>query len=361
MTGGVAIAHDYLTQRGGAERVVLEICRSFPGAPVHTSLYDQDATFPDFRGIDVRTSRWSDLPVFRRDHRRLFPVMGPMMQARKIDADVLIASSSGWAHGMQSSGRKLVYCHTPARWIYRADEAMNGAGLRYRASVNALRPALRRWDQSAARTADKYIANSEATRALVRDVYGIDAVVLPPPLALDIGGEVTPVPDVASVDILVVSRLRSQKNVDLVIAAAHDLTDRQFVVVGTGHLMDALIAVAPSNVTFVGRVPDSELRWLYRNASMLLAPAFEDFGLTPIEAAAHGLPTVALRAGGYLETVIDGRSGVFFDELDVRAVGDAIRRCSSETWNADEIRACAEPYDRELFAERLRALVQEIM
>lgn len=359
MSATVAIAHDYLTQRGGAERVVVEICRSFPGALLHTSLYDSDATFPAFKSFDVRPSRCCDHPVFRRDHRRLFPILAPMMRARKIEADVLIASSSGWAHGMQSSGHKIVYCHTPARWIYRSEEAMKGAGLRYRASVSALRPALRRWDQRAARTADSYLANSLNTRDLIREVYGIDAEVLPPPLALDVAGEVTPICDLDSVDILVVSRLRSQKNVDLVIAAARELPSRHFAIVGIGHLMEALMVDAPPNVQFLGTVSDDQLRWMYQNAEMLLAPAHEDFGLTPIEAAAHGVPTVAFRSGGYCETVIDGRSGVFFDELEVDQVVAAIRSCTSVGWSVEDIQACAEPYDRNRFAGRLRALVAE--
>ena len=98
---------------------------------------------------------------------------------------------------------------------------------------------------------------------------------------------------------------------------------------------------------------------MYQNAQMLLATAYEDFGLTPIEAAAHGLPTVALLSGGYCETVIDGRSGVFFDELEVREVVAAIRSCTAAGWNVEDIRACAEPYDCDHFASRLRALVAE--
>ena len=122
----VAIAHDYLTQRGGAERVVVSMLRAFPEATVHTLIYNPDTTFPEFRDATVVTSPINRVGAFRRDHRAALSVMPWAVSQMHIDADVVIASSSGWAHGMSTSGRKLVYCHAPARWLYQRDRYLGG-------------------------------------------------------------------------------------------------------------------------------------------------------------------------------------------------------------------------------------------
>ena len=113
----VAIVHDYLTQLGGAERVVLELTRAFPAAPVFTSLYAPDCTFPAFRDVDVRASALDRSSFLRAHHRAAFPLLAPTFSAMHVDADVVVCSSSGWAHGVRTTGAKLVYCYTVARWL----------------------------------------------------------------------------------------------------------------------------------------------------------------------------------------------------------------------------------------------------
>ena len=122
----VVLVHDYLTQRGGAERVVLSMTRAFPHAPLYTSLYDPRATFPEFGEIDVRTLPINRLPPLRRHHRAALPLLAPSFSSLRISADVVICSSSGWAHGARVEGRKIVYCHTPARWLYQSDRYLRG-------------------------------------------------------------------------------------------------------------------------------------------------------------------------------------------------------------------------------------------
>ena len=123
MTGRptVAIAHDYLTQRGGAERVVLALHRAFPDATIHTTLYDPDGTYPEFRDARIVTSPINRIGPLRREHRAALPLLPYAVSRLRIDADVVVASSSGWAHGVPTTGRKIVYCHAPARWLYQAD------------------------------------------------------------------------------------------------------------------------------------------------------------------------------------------------------------------------------------------------
>src|SRR5688572_8459830 len=152
----VALAHDYITQRGGAERVAAIMAEAFPRAPMYTTLYEPRTTFGEFATLDIRTSALNWLPLLRRDHRLALPVLAPVVSRMIVDADVLLASSSGWAHGIGCTGRKIIYCHAPARWLYQRDRYLGGAeGLRWpqrarRAlaggSVGVLGAPLRVWD-----------------------------------------------------------------------------------------------------------------------------------------------------------------------------------------------------------------------
>ena len=209
----VALVHDYLNQRGGAERVVLELAAMFPDAPLYTSLYRRGSTFPEFAPLDVRTTFLDKLPVDRR-FRALFALYPVAFRSLgSIDADIVISSSSGWAHFVRTSPRAFhaVYCYNPARWLYGDYRA--GA-----AAQRALAPfagALRRLDQRAARRPDLYIAISEIVRERIRRHYGRDAPIVYPPVDVD---RFTPSP--RGERLLVVARLLPYKRVDLAVDAA---------------------------------------------------------------------------------------------------------------------------------------------
>ncbi len=339
MTPTVAIAHDYLTQRGGAERVVLAMARAFPDAPIHTTLYDPDGTFPEFAGLDVRTSPLNRVGALRRNHRAALPVLAPAASAITISADLVLASSSGWAHGFRTDGAKVVYCHSPARWLYRPVEYLGeGSGPAKRAAVHLLGPPLRRWDQRAARTADRYLANSRAIAALVQQTYGVPAQLLIPPPGLTPDGTILPVPALADWAEqgfhLVVSRLMPYKHVDQVLRAFATMPDRRLVVVGRGPEQARLEAVAPPNARLLQGLDDGHLRWLYAHATALVAPSLEDLGLTPLEIAGFGRPVLALRAGGYLDTVVEGTTGLFFEAPTASQVAAAVEQGAAVDWDA---------------------------
>ena len=117
----VALVHDYLTQRGGAERVVALLCETFPQAPLHTSFYEPPQTFAEFENVDVRASRLNRIASFRRDPRTALALLAPTFSTMRVDADVVLATSSGWAHGVKTSAPLVVYCFAPARWLYQSD------------------------------------------------------------------------------------------------------------------------------------------------------------------------------------------------------------------------------------------------
>ena len=364
----IALAHDYITQRGGAERVALAMARAFPSAPLHTTLYDPDGSFPEFGALDIRTSHLDRFGILRRHHRLALPFLPGAVTSHQIEADVVIASSSGWAHGFPTDGRKIVYCHSPARWLYQSARyagQSEGAGLRSRAvslATAVLGPGLRRWDAKAAASADRYLVNSRVVQDAVRDVYGITAEILPPPPApFDLSVAAQPVASVERPFVLCVARLLPYKNVDLVIKAVAAVPGVDLVVVGVGPDRPRLdeLARRSGGTHLVGRASDAQLRWLYENAAGLVAASYEDFGLSPLEAASFGRATVALHDGGYLDTVDERVNGVFFNDLSSDAVSEAVEALLVREWDTARIQDHAESFSEARFAARLRSVVDD--
>ncbi|MFI2296564.1 glycosyltransferase [Isoptericola sp. NPDC019571] len=364
----VALAHDYLTQRGGAERVALTMARAFPSAPLYTTLYHPDGTFPEFADVDVRPSRLDRVGALRRHHRLALPLLRGAVESEPVEADVLLASSSGWAHRYRGARRTVVYCYAPARWLYQRDRYLSGASgrawkERWRtglagAALDLLGPGLRESDAAAAARADVYLAVSTVARRAVREAYGIDAEVVAPPPAMEPEGPVTPIPGIAPGYLLCVARLLPYKNVDVVVAAARRLR-LPLVVVGDGPDRERLERLADERVRFVGKVDDAQLRWLYGHASLLVATSYEDYGLTPLEAAAFGVPAVTLGTGGYLDTVVDGVTGLYVDSPDAAPVAEGIEAALARSWDQEAIGVHVKGFSKDAFVARLQAVVAQ--
>lgn len=350
----VALAHDYLTQRGGAERVALAMTRVFPGAPIHTSVYAPPQTFPDFADVDVRVSRLQSFPVLRRDPRLAMPLLASVWDATTVtDVDAVVVSSSGWAHAARvpAATAKVVYCHNPARWLYQPDDYFTDPV--QRAAFAPLRQALVRWDQRAARGADVYLANSSVVAQRIEATYGRPAQVLHPPVAIDVAGRQLAVDGVAPGYWLTVARGRGYKNVDAVRQAVLALPGERLVVVGSpppGTPTDP-------RVRWLGVVSDAELRWLYAHARALVSVSREDFGLTPLEANAFGTPVAVLRAGGFLDSLAEGVSGAWIEAPTADAVARTL--AGFPTLDPDGVRRHAAGFGEAAFGARLRAVVEE--
>ncbi|CAB4772657.1 MAG: glycosyltransferase [Actinobacteria bacterium] len=351
----LALAHDYLTQRGGAERVVAAWTQFVPTAPLFTNLYEPTTTFDEFASVEIHTGRLDRIPYFRHHHRAALPFLASATKAITITADITLASSSGWAHGVTASDYLAVYCHAPARWLYQTDRYLRRDGLSPVAqSSRMLFRQLRRWDEAAQRRANLYIVNSSATQALVQEVYGRSASIVAPPVDIP---SVMPVGDDRG-DVLVVARLLPYKNVDLALEVARSMPDVRFRVVGDGPLRDTLRQLAPPNVTFLGAVSDEELWLEYASTQVHLALSHEDFGITPLEAAAAGKPTVARKSGGYLDT-ITASTGILIDEdaLTASAIVESLEQALVRTWDPHHLRRHAEQFSREAHWAALRAVV----
>ena len=368
----VAIAHDYLTQRGGAEKVVLSMSRAFPNAPIYTLLYDPAETYPEFADRDIRVSPLNTLGFFRRNHRVALPILPLAAQSMFVDADVVVTSSSGWAHGFGTRGRKLVYCHTPARWLYVRDIYL---GERPRISARAALAGtswyLRAWDRRAAMSCDRHMAVSSVIQGRIADAYGIAADVVPPPVPMSRDRAAEPLAEVRrwlaeegvtdpnETFYLCVSRLLPYKNVDAVVRAFAG-SDRRLVIVGRGPETERIRNLKTENVLMLSDLADEQMVWLYQRCRALIAASYEDFGLTPIEAGVWGRPTVALRWGGFLDTVHEGVSGIYFDEPDPQPIAAALDRLEASSFDPDKIRRHVEQFTEERFAQSLYAAVDDL-
>jgi len=348
----VAIVHDYLNQRGGAERVVAEMAAIWPHAPIYTSLYRPDSTIAGFKQMNIQASMLDRLPV-DRSFRLLAPLYPLAFRSLgTLTQELVISSSSGWAHGVHTAPESLhvIYCHTPARWLYATAEYLGQP--RWQRPLAPMLAALRSWDRSASKRADAYIANTATVRARIRRVYGIDADVVYPPVDTK---RFTPRP--RGERLLTVARLLPYKRIDLAVATA-SRAGLGLDVVGDGPELGRLRALAGPSVTFHGRIDDRAATELVENCRALCVPGTEDFGIAVIEALAAGKPVVAFAGGGVLETLEDGRSGVLFHHTTIDDLLDAIRRCDELDADPAELATLASRYSTEAFAENLRASVQ---
>lgn len=347
----IAIAHDYLTQQGGAERVALHLADAFPGAPIFTSVFDPEGTFPEFRNHDVRTSGLQRISAFRRDPRRAFPLLARSWADHDLtEFDAVVVSTSGWAHGIAAKSNipRIVYCHNTPRWLYQTGEYVQNIG--ERTAVRALRRRLTTWDQAAACRATEYFANSRAVQGRVRACYGIDASFLPPPPGLAPEGPSMRPPESPDPGfMLCIARNRRYKNVKSVIAVAESEPGRELAIVG---LSRTDLRDVPDNVSPLGRVSDTELRWLYTHASSLVNMSHEDFGLTPIEANGFGTPAVAIRAAGFLDSVDDGVSGILTPDDSTTSILKALE--ASTDLKVSEIKRHARRFSPSAFKHRIQ-------
>jgi len=355
----VALVHDYLTQHGGAERVLQALHDLYPDAPVFTSIADFSALPASWGSWDVRQSALGHVPGMARWHRGLLPVYPALFRSFRRDLaqfDLILADSSAWAHRAPAPpGAVLVcYCHSPARFLY-LDPAYLGPA-RLPAPVRVVsRPmfaALRRGDRRAAARVDRYVANSRAVADRIAQRYGRAATVVYPPVdterfASAAGSQPEPW-------FLVVSRLVPHKRVDLAVDACTQ-AGLPLKVIGEGRALASLQARAGPTVTFLGRLDDDDVARHVALSRALILPGQEDLGMTAVEAQAAGRPVVAFGYGGALETVVPGETGVFFQQPTAESLIEALVSASRMSWDREFIRTNAARFNAQRFADEMRA------
>lgn len=334
--------------------------RAFPEALLYTSVYEPRLTFPEFGRYDVRTTGLQRVTLFREDPRKALPLLAAAFSGLRVeDVDVVICSSSGWAHGVSTGSPKLVYCYNPPRWLWQREDYVAAQPRPVQLAFRLMSPYLRRWDQRAARQARQYLTSSTTVQNRIRRIYGIEAELLPPPVTIDPAAARHPVGGVESGFFLVVSRARGYKNVEHVCLAFERMPDQRLVVAGE---LPGRPGGGPwsENISGVARLSDPELRWLYANCRAVLSTAHEDFGLTPLEGNAFGRPALVLRAGGFLDTIVEGVTGFYLEDGQPESVVAAVECLLKNPLDSDPIVEHARLYDEAVFAESLRRHVHRL-
>jgi glycosyltransferase involved in cell wall biosynthesis len=358
----VALVHDYLTQYGGAERVLEVLHSMYPDAPVFTSLYAPDELPDSLREWDIRTSPLSRIPSATRDHRRwtlLYPLVFKNFGRQLRDFDVVISDSSAWSHLAQPGHGipTVCYCHSPARFLYGDDNYLEAAQLPRpaRLIVNGVFGAMRGIDQRAAAKVTRFVANSEEVRKRIRQTWDADATVINPPIDVDRFRPGTPVP--AEEWYLVVSRLVPHKWIDLAVKAS-TAANVPLKVIGSGRAERELRQMAGPTVEFLGELGDEEVVWHMQRCRALILPGVEDFGMTAVEVQAAGRPVIAAGAGGALETVIDGVTGCHFEPHNEAHLAAILTQ--DHDWDTSKIRQNAARFRRKVFEQKMRDVVNKV-
>lgn len=356
----IALIHDWLTNFAGGERVLLEISKLFPKAPIFTSVYDQKGA-RSFAGKDIRTSFLQKIP-FMKSKRELLVPFAPFAfeQINLSKYNLILSSCSMASKGVLSKpgSIQICYCHTPSRYLWEPEvdsRAKTGlfSGLRQRVAHN-----LRIWDRLAADRVDYFLANSKYIASRIKKYYQRDSIVVYPPVDIKAyePGKQSEIKDYY----LFVSRLVRYKKCDLVIDAFNDL-GLPLKVIGKGPDKKYLQRKAKSNIEFLGYLSNTDMKKYYQEAKAFIFAAEEDFGIVPVEAMACGRPVIAYGKGGVAETVVDGVTGMFFNEQTPQCLIEAVKKFNSDNYDPKKIRAQAEKFSNEVFRTKYMEAVESIL
>jgi glycosyltransferase involved in cell wall biosynthesis len=352
-----AVVQDWFFAPGGSEEVAIELARLLPGSEVITSFME-----PEYRrrlaGHPIRTWPLQRLfgPTRRyRSFLPLYPLWFGGMNLR--DRDLVISSSVAFSHSVRTrpGAMHISYVYTPLRYAWDLDTYMTGSSLSPAARVGArvIRPALQRWDRSTSGRSDVLVAISETVRERIRRLWGRESELIYPPV--DTSG--IRLSDRDDGFLLVAARMLAYRRLDLAVSASTRL-GRDLIVVGEGPEDARLRAIAGPSVRFVGRVDRSTLLDLFSRCHAYVVPGIEDFGIAPVEAMAAGKPVVGFRGGGVAETVVDGMTGVLFDNADAEALIGAVGRMDGIVFDRETIRRRAQLFDTAVFRRQWRELLE---
>lgn len=356
----IAIAHDWLTNMGGAEKVVINFTELYPTAPIYTTVYNRHNLDSSLQDINVKTTFLQKIRGANKKHQSLLPLMPIAWEQLDFNEyDVVLSSSSSCAKGLVTSPDTMhvCYCHTPMRYaweFYNEYMEREKLGFLKRKLIPIIMNYIRIWDVISANRVDYFIANSENVAKRIRKHYRREALVIHPPVRASYF-------NISNVDenyFLIVSRLVPYKRVDLAVEAFNEL-GLPLVVIGGGPQEEYLKNIAKENVKILGRQSDEVIKDHYAKCRAFIFPGEEDFGITPLEAQASGRPVIAFGKGGALETVVEGKTGVFFKNQTKEDLISSVEKFQEMSFDKQEIRNHALQFDEEVFKKRIENFINE--
>ncbi len=358
----VALVHDWLVSVGGAEKVLYDFHLLFPDAPIYTLVYNEKGAPKWTKNLDIRTTRLQKLPFANRLYKNLLTLMPKAWEELDLtEYDLIISSSSSFAKSVitRNDAIHICYCHSPIRYVWdQYYEYMNGSNFLKRFVFKHAVEKLRVLDYIGAQRVDYYVANSHNIAKRIKKFYNRDADVIYPGCPIND----FPLKETEGDYYLTVSRLVYYKRIDLAVKACTKLK-KKLVIVGKGGEDKNLRSIAGDTIVFKGFCSDEELKDLYINAKAFLFPGNEDFGITPVEAQSAGLPVLAYGKGGALETVLDGKTGLFFNEQTPESLEECILRFEEEgiEYNKHKIREHSLSFSEERFLNEFKEYIDNIV
>lgn len=363
----IALVHDYLNEFGGAERVLSAMTEIWPDAPIYTSFYRTGSpAYERFKNKKIITSWVHNIPFFSKylhsPLRFLAPLIWNNFDFSKYD---IVIASSGWyiTKGFKKKGNKTIeicYCHTPPRWLYgykTSIEFQKYWPVRiYSAIVGHF---MRMYDYEAAQRVNYFIANSQEVAGRIAKFYRRDSTVIYPPV------ELLETPRVQKENYyLIISRIVGGKGLDLAVKTAVKLGIKLKIAgrpAGYYTEYKNLQKLASKGVEFLGYVDDAEMAGLYKGAKAFLALSTdEDFGITPVEANLSGTPVIAFRGGGYIESIVENKTGIFFNESTVESLSTAIKRFEKMKFNSEDCIRQAKKFSKEIFKRQMLQFTDKV-
>jgi glycosyltransferase involved in cell wall biosynthesis len=356
----LALVHDWLNQLGGAEDVLDHLLEYYPDAPIYTSIYDRQHMPQHWQAHDFRPLWMDRLPGIYQNQQRYLPLYPLAWGGLELsDFDVVLSNKSGFCHGVKVGQKTLhiCYCLAPTRYVWQFDHyaERENLGRAVRWGVKSLLPWLRYWDRQAADHVHHFIAISRDIQQRIKTFYQRDSTIIYPPVRVKERFAPTQQHDDY---FLSLGRLIPYKRVDLVVEACTRLK-LPLKVGGTGRDLERLKAMAGPTVEFLGFVPEEDLPELFARCRAFIFPGLEDFGITPVQAQASGRPVIAYAAGGALDTVIPGRTGVLFQNQTVEVLMDALQHFDDTKYDPQVIRDHALQFDSSVFEERITGFVEK--
>ncbi len=355
----VAIVHDWLTGMRGGEKVLEVLCDLFPAAPIFTLMHNRGSVSAKIESHSIKTSFLQHAPLVKTHYRNYLPFYPKAIERFDLQSyDLVISSSHCVAKGVipSPSAYHVCYCHTPMRYIWSHYEDYFGdhrVGLIKRMALPQIREYLCSWDVSTNQRVDQFVANSKNVAERIRKFYGRESKVIYPPVDVEF---FSPSSSDRGPFFLIVSALVPYKRLEVAIQA-FNRSGRTLVIVGNGPEYKRLKREAQSNIQFLGRVEAHELRELYRRAAALLQPGEEDFGINVVEALACHCPVIAFNRGGASETLQNGETGIFFNDLNVDALRSAVDKIESIGFNKSLMRETALRFSAARFKDEFQRLI----
>lgn len=370
----VALVHELLTMRGGAERVLRILARTFPDAPIYTLLYDEKKLGEWFPKERVHTSILQPdnrLPITGNpfNHHRYLKQFPKATEAWDFsEFDLVISSSSAFVHGIITNGKPkhLCYVHSPARYLWdRTHDVVERAsqgplGFLKKIYLESTFHTLRKWDAEVAPRPDMLIAASKEVQRRIQLYWDRNSDVIYPPIDDTWFTEESPVSGQQSPGFLIVSSLVDYKRIDIAIHACNNLK-LPLKIVGEGPSKAALQSIAGPTISFLGYKDHDELKQLYRDATATIVPGKEDFGLVALESMASGTPVVGHGEGGITETVLDGVTGAFFDAETPESLMEILREFDPKKYSVQKCREQAEKFRESEFVQKLHSSIKTLM